>query len=179
MDEYKEDVMVWPTMKELLACAEAELQAAKRPAGKSTIQYGSDVPALDMGDECDGFLWVRMVDAYPSSSFPDQSTALNRNGVRMAMAFQLEVAVARCVRVTGTIADEAGTMFRDAQPIPPEVIFEDARAQFADMAALRRSICKCLSGQPFVLGNFASAVPTGMVNYIAWAVTVYWDPEDV
>lgn len=176
MAEYTEDVMVWPTMKDLLGCTEAELIDVGRPAGKSTIQYGADIPALDMGDECDGFLWVRLVDAFPSKQFPNADLTPNPAGVRTAMAFQLEVAVARCVQVMGT-TEEGGSFFADGQPIPPETIFEDARAQMADMAAIRRAICKCLKGRPYILGNFASAVPTGLVNYIGWAVTVLWDPD--
>lgn len=178
-DDYTEDVMIWPTMVDLLGCAEASLEAAGRPAGKSTIQYGAEIPALDMGDDCDAFLWVRLVDAFPSQQFPNQDIAPVVAGTRITMAFQLEVGVARCVSVTGAVlGEDETTMFRDAQPIPPETIFEDARAQMADMAALRRAICSCLKGKKFVLQNFASAVPTGMVNFIGWAVTVHWDPDD-
>lgn len=176
-DEYTEDVMVWPTMKALLACAEQELVKAKRGVGKSTIQYGTDVPALDMGDECDGFLWVRLVDGFPARQFPEQDFAPGINGMRMPMAFSLEVAVARCLN---TQADDEGRIFGlDGQPLTPAAIFEDTRAQMADMAAIRRAICKCLTQQkiPFILGNVASAAPTGLVNYTGWAVTVQWDPD--
>lgn len=174
-DDYTEDVMVWPTMKELLACGEAELLSVGRPVGKSTIQYGAEPPALDMGDECDGFLWVRLIDAFPSSQFPNQDVDPAQG--RITMAFQLEVAVARCLN---TQTSEDGEIFGlDGQPLRPEAIFEDARAQMADMAALRKAICKCLRGQRFVLGNMASAAPSGLVNFTGWAVTVHWDPDDV
>lgn len=179
MPEIKEDVMVWPTMTELLGCLEGELFAAGRPVAKSTIQYGSEVPALDMDDECNGFAWVRLSDAYPSARFPEQDTAPGTGGVKMSMAFVLEVAVARCLR---TNLDEDGQVFgSDGQALTPEAIFEDAREQMADMAAIRRAICKCLrdQGVKFILGNTVSAAPSGLVNYIGWSVTLEWDPEDV
>lgn len=175
-EDYREDVMVWPTMKELLACAEATLVDFGRPVGKSTIQYGSDIPVMELGEECDGFLWVRLTDAYPSTQFPNPDQFPTPPGQRIVMAFQLEVAVARCVSVAGTV-EENGTLFSNGEPLPPEVIFEDARAQMADMAALRKAICSCLKGQQFVLGNNQSAVPTGLTNYTGWAVTVLWDPD--
>lgn len=177
-DDYTEDVMVWPTMKALLACGEQELVNAKRPVGRSTIQYGADVPALDPLDgDCDGFLWVRLIDGFPAAQFPNQDFAPSPNGVRMAMAFSLEVAVARCLN---TQLDDEGRIFGlDGQPLTPATIFEDARAQMADMAALRRAICKCLraSETTFILGNLASAAPSGLTNYTGWVVTVYWDPD--
>jgi hypothetical protein len=93
------------------------------------------------------------------------------------MAFVLEVAVARCLN---TNIDENGHIFgADGGPLLPETIFEDARAQMADMAALRKAICTCLASKQFILGNQASAAPSGLENYIGWAVTVFWDPDDI
>jgi hypothetical protein len=77
----------------------------------------------------------------------------------------VEVGVARCLPTVG-----------DRQGSPPEDqdLFNTARLQLADMAAMRRAILCCFAGGDVdhVLGNFDPGLSMGGCLISSWTLTV-------
>jgi hypothetical protein len=123
--------------------------------------FGGDVP-LDHCGSCEdgacGQAWVRLVQAYPSSSFPDPDQSGN---CRMPLAYEWEVGVARCAPTV----DETGTM-----PTRDENLAVTIQ-QYADMEAMRRAISCCFGvDDDYILGAYTPGVVLGGCNVATWQV---------
>lgn len=172
MAEYTEDTIVYPTMIKIAACLETELTKAGLPQLCFLgIMPGNQV-ALDFCDGCGthgqcGQAWVRLVTAYPSSSFPNPD---NTARVNVDLAYVLEVAVMRCAPKP------------DSQGNPPGVadMLESTRLQMADMAAIRRALECCLKDVEvdYSLGSYSAYGPQGGCVGGSWTITLSTAAED-
>lgn len=101
MPELREDTGIYPVMVALAACLEAELtEAGLGPLCFCGVVPGDmamvDASGCESGDgEC-GSAWVRLVQAYPSDQFPAPAQIATCS---TALAYDLEIGVARCVKV--------------------------------------------------------------------------------
>jgi hypothetical protein len=158
-----EDQAAWPGVLTLIECLCTEMVAA----GLGPLCLCSPMPgaqvALDYG--ADGMAWVRVVGAWPSSSFPSQEAG-GRGGVCTSpLAIQLEVGAARCAPLLG---DEGELPTLSDQ-------FEATRLQLADMAAMRRAIQCCETGiryRRLQLGTYSPGGPQGGVLWGTWTVWI-------
>lgn len=132
--EITEDKGIWPVMTALLDCLQEEFETrALGPISILGILPG-DAIAVKVGFDDDDCLqvWVRMVQSYVSAQFPQQETV--RTNIHSPMAYRLEVGAIRCV----SVGEE------DGNGPTSEEMFNEARLQMADMAALKQAICTCL-----------------------------------
>jgi hypothetical protein len=125
------DLMVAPVAADILACLTVEMSKTPVPPDQVCIRVGDRVDLMisQTYDECcAGLAWLRLVQVYPSQSFPDPDTGSAPCGVlRWALVFEL--GAARCAPVA-----ESG--------VPTCEQWQAAAVtHFADMAALRRTVC--------------------------------------
>jgi hypothetical protein len=147
-------------MQTLRDCLCAEITLSGRDVCACSILPGPQTVADYSGD---GQAWVRLVTAYPSTTFPAPD---NVGTCASPVAWVLEVGIARCAPVP----DAAGS--------PPSIEDLEAvtEAQIADMDLIRRAIHCCLNdavndAYEYVLGQYAP-VGSGDVLGGQWLVTV-------
>lgn len=126
------DMMVAPVAADILACLAVEMAKTPKPPAQVCIRVGDRVDLLisTTYDECcSGTAWVRLVNMYPSDDFPDADRSVAPCSVqRWALVFEL--GAARCAPVA------------EDSDVPSCADWLEAAAdQFADMAALRRTVC--------------------------------------
>ena len=162
----REDVSVYPLLTTLTDCLCGELADSGLAAECQCLLVPGVGPSLDFCMEgcdggCPGQAWVRMVRAFPSANFPSQDSQATCVSL---LAFDIEIGVARCLP-NG-----------DAQGQPPtdQDVFNTARLQLADMAAMRRAIICCFAGGDVdhLLGNFETSFAGGGCLVSAWTMTV-------
>lgn len=155
---YSPDETIWPIMAALSECLCTELTAAELlPSG---CFCGVLPGAQASWDYSTGMAWVRLVNAFPSASFPTQDQTL-RGSCTSPLAAELEIGVLHCappISSTGIFPTQ------DQQ-------FEAARQQVATMAAVRRAILCCGVGTLF-LGDYTPLGPDGGLVGGAWQVWV-------
>lgn len=166
MAEFREDVTAYPLVMSLLECYRDEFVASglNVPGFLSPV-VGAEIP-LDYvgGDSCDDCSqgWVRVSSIFPSIDFPNADNSQLNNSTKLAI--EIEMGIAR--PIDGL--DEKGD--------PPTVAEYTAgfREQMADMAALKRALCKCLkaAGHDFLLTGYTPAGPLGLVVGGAWTALV-------
>lgn len=159
MAEFREDVVIYPKIIELLSCLETEIEASGLPkvchigpiAGALVLDYCGNC-----ADGCDGQAWVRLVTAYPSADFPNP---VNQNmNCFVPLVFQLEVGIVRCK----PMPKQSGA--RGYQPPSLESQVKAVRQQTADMAAILRAITCCLAGGndfSFLVQQYQPVTPEG------------------
>ena len=154
---YAEDTTIWPAMEALSACLCAELAVSELlpddcfcgilPGSQVTWDYGN------------GMAWVRLVNAFPSNTFPVQENTM-RGSCQAPLAAELEIGVLNCapgISSTGVLPTQAEQV-------------EASRLQIATMAAMRRAILCCGVGTLF-LGAYTPLGPQGLVGG-AWQIFV-------
>lgn len=153
------------TMRALADCVCEELLAEDAEPCFCGVLGGSDVP-LDYcspcGDRC-GQAWVRLVNIFPSSTFPvaDEGAALNAAGCPPALAFTLEVGVVRCAPQPDSMGN-APTAEAHAAAV---------EAQMRDAAAVARAIECCIGiDHEYSLGSY-EPVSAGDCLGGTWTVT--------
>jgi hypothetical protein len=102
MAEFREDTIVYPKMIELAACLSTELAAAGLPDLCFIGVLPGQQVALDSCGGCGesgkcGQAWVRLITAYPSTTFPGPAESPK---ISTLLAYSLEVAVMRCAQRT-------------------------------------------------------------------------------
>lgn len=118
----------------LLTCANGALEEAGVPVGKAFLNPGATVPDDDC---CAGQLAVRVIERYPSRTFPTiDTTASNCNPLFWAV--QLGVSVLRC----------AHTIDDDMNAPTGEQMTADAAAMNRDAALLETAIRCCWQPNP-------------------------------
>lgn len=154
----REDTLVWPALQALVSCLCQEVTASGLPALCFCGLLPGEQPAGDYVSEAGGMAWVRVVSAYPSTTFPAQdSTAVCGS----SLAFEIEMGVAYCTPVMSDLGD------------PPDVAsqYEAVMVQMAAMAAMRRALICCLSTQrDAVLGAYSPIGPEGGIVGGTWQV---------
>lgn len=163
----REDTGIYPVMVELAACLEAELTASGLGLMCFVGLVPGDMAMVDASgcetDDACGSAWVRLVQAYPSDQFPAPAQTAATCGT--AVAYELEIGVARCVK----IMDDNGEL-----PTLEERL-ETTRIQLADMAAMKRAIacCTALTDRSYLLSAYSPTETGGGVGGGSWNVTVW------
>lgn len=153
-----------PQMQSLLNCANGALIEAGRPAGKRFINPGLSVP-WDNCCEDQGQLWVRVVQQFPSRTFPNPD-ASSAGCHPLFYTVQLGIGTIRCAH---TVDDD--------MVFPTECeMTEDAYGMLADKALLETAIRCCWQPstpyQKVILGNWAPVENEGGCVGGEWLVSV-------
>ena len=164
--DLREDKELFPTLQRLQECLCAELEAAKGPALCYCGLMVGDIMPLELMD-CErgncGVAWVRPVQAFPSTVFPDPD--VGDGSCESPLAMTIEVGVARCYPTA-----------RDRNGLDPQQFFEAARLYMSDLQAARRAIQCCLESERFDGSHSVDAwepIPAeGGVSGGIWMVTV-------
>lgn len=162
----REDTLIYPLLTKLTDCLCTELVASGLEAACQCSLVPGVGPSLDFCAEgcdggCPGQAWVRLLRAFPSATFPAQDALATCFDL---LAFEVEVGVARCL----PLGDSRGN------PPQTQELFNTARLQLADMAAMRRAILCCFTGTDIdhVLGNFEPTFGSGGCLLSTWSLVV-------
>lgn len=123
----------------LAECLCKELADAKGPSlCFCGLWVGTSQPPLGVakcadGEGC-GVAWVRLVGAFPSSSFPVPDDGLQQSSCATPLAYEVEIGVGRCApRAEG----------REVLP-SEQALFDAQRLYMSDMRAAKRALLCCL-----------------------------------
>lgn len=174
MAEYREDDSAWPTMLLLAAEIERQIEACGLPKLCRSVPVPGPLAVIEacgncksIGGDCGGQGWVRLTNEYPSEVFPTQDqTATNCDA---ALAYTLEVGIARCMPVGKTSA------INGFQPPTVEEMVKATRLQMADMRVMARA-AKAVREHLDVamsLGTYQPMVAQADCGGGVWTVT-YW-----
>lgn len=156
----REDTSIYPILIELTSCLCQALEAAGGPTlcscGIMTGQIALDFCGGGCeGEGCGGQAWVRLVDAFPSSTFPSPDG--NLTNCNSPWAYALEIGVARCA----PMGENSGVNGY----VPPtlEQSVEAIRLQTADLAAMRRAIqcCFAKTDRDYLIGSYTQVDTNG------------------
>ncbi len=157
-EDYVEDDALWPLMVQLSQCLCETLTARGLMPGDCFcgVLPGDQV----IHDYSSGQAWVRLANAYPSTSFPTIDTT-PRGSCSAILAATLEVGVMQCTPgLTPT-----GNPPTQAQQ------FEATRLQMATMRAAHQAIV-CCGIEDLILGQWSPTGPQGNLVGGAWLVDV-------
>lgn len=154
---YVEDDAIWPLMVQMQQCLCETLTARGLMPGDCFcgILPGDNV----VWDYSTGMAWVRLVDAYPSTTFPSANTTPRVSCSAMLVA-TLEVGLLQC----------APGMSADGSPPTQAEQFEASRLQMAGMRAVQQAIA-CCDFDLVVLGTYTPTGPQGLVGG-SWQINV-------
>lgn len=150
-------------MTSLAGCIETTFEDEGRPeVCFNGIITGDGVTAAwvdDCSNDLCGMTWVRLVNAYPSSSpgRQDQGT----NNCASGIGIEIEVGVLRCTNVS---VEDAEVEEGEALQATSDVL--------ADMFALRKAISCCVGvpSSDMVLGNWTPMGPLGGLVGGSWLI---------
>lgn len=148
---FTEDPVIYPAVVRLLACLSSEISDSGLPTPNDISPLVGQL-VLDYCGECsgnkNGQAWVRVVEAFPSSNFPQPDVTPLNCGT--ALAFQLEMGIARC-KPTGT-----NNGVRGYNPPTLEEKITALRLIMADMAAMHRAISCCFEDEDldYIMGSY-------------------------
>jgi len=159
--DFTDDTLIWPIMVRLQECLCTTLTERGLMPGDCFcgLMPGND-PSWDYED---GMAWVRLVNAYPSTTFPTIDTT-PRGSCAAEIAATIEVAVLQCaptLSVTGVLPSEFD-------------MFEPTRLQLATMKAMKDAIM-CCGFDNIVLGQYQPLGPQGGLVGGFWTVDVTGD----
>jgi hypothetical protein len=117
----------------------------------ATCCITAGTPAI--ADCCAGFAWVRLVNAYPTQTFPAHANIVN-NCAFDTWALTVEVGVARCAAQP---CDQAGNVCCDSSEAANDVLMGDFKA----MRALFSCGCTGLNSREVLVGNWTVGTPSG------------------
>jgi len=158
MDGIVEDDLVYPAMVRLVACLELAIAARNLPAPCVVAPMIGDL-TLDYCGECSengcGQAWVRLVDTFPSVSFPTPDQSVNNCGTLWAAT--LEIGIVRC-KPLGT-----STGIRGYAPPSTTQLLDALRVQTADMRAMREAVqcCFATGDTPYMIQQYQPGTPDG------------------
>lgn len=155
---YVEDETIWPLMVQLSQClCETLAERGIMPGDCFCGIFPGDNAVWDYSD---GLAYVRLVDAYPSTTFPSANTT-PRGSCSAMLAATLEVGVLQCapgLRADGGLPTAAEQM-------------ESARLQIAGMRAMQQAIA-CCDIDLIVLGTYTPQGPQGGLVGGYWQLNV-------
>lgn len=137
----------------LLAAAKAEVESVNGELCDSYVTTGADADGItctECGSGTCGTLWVRLVDVFASSVFPEPHEG--PGGCQLPMAATVAVGVSRCA------------------PLDTSELTEAALATVADSAAIRRALC-CLPREVAPL-RYVAMGPQGGCHGGEWVAVV-------
>jgi len=151
---------LWDRFTEILGCVVDELVDIGSPVPSHiSVQPG----AVAWDDCCDGQLWVRVVRAHPTSTFPNKTLEVRPCGLEVAT--QIGVGIIRCS--TGLEA------LQWAEDPTAAALTADAQQQVCDMGAIYRALACCLdwSDGDVIVDQYAPLGPQGGCyggEWLAW-----------
>lgn len=162
-----EDQILFPVLQRLQECLCAELEKAGGPGLCYCGLMVGDIMPLELAKcgtgGCGGVAWVRPMQAYASTEFPDPDSSPSCVAV---LAMPIEVGVARCYPMTDP--RKGG--------IDPQAMFEASRLYMSDLQAVRRAIRCCLADESFqgsyAMGTWEPIPANGGVSGGTWTVTI-------
>lgn len=156
-DEYVDDDTIWPLMVMLSQCLCEEL--TKRGLMPGDCFCGVVPGAVLVHDYAEGEAWVRLVNMYPTTTFPQIDTRATNCTANLAAT--LEVGVMQCA--PGVSASKKIPTQQDK--------FEQTRLQMATMRAMHQAIV-CCGIEDKVLGQYNPSGPQGLQVGGTWNVDV-------
>lgn len=155
---YVEDDTIWPLMVALQQCL-CEVIAARGllPGDCFCGILPGDSPSWDYSN---GMAWVRLIDSYPSTTFPSPNTTPRASCAAMLVA-TLEVGILQCAPGI----DGSNNLPTQADQ------FESARLQIAGMRAMQQAIV-CCETDLVVLGNYTPVGPQGGLVGGTWQINI-------
>lgn len=160
--EFVEDTDIYPTMLQLVACAQAENDRSGLPAvGYAMVQPGVQVVLDHVGNgkECAEII-VNMTTSYPVDIFPNPDFT---GTCSSTMAYEVQLAIFRC----------SPQPKNGRAPSITEQL-ESTRIHLADKAAMLRAIQCCFQTQKrdYIVRSFLPYGPQGVVVGGAWLIVV-------
>lgn len=173
---YVEDQIAWPTMVKLAACLCTTLEERELPGTCQCAVVPGPMAVIDScggckaeGKQCGGQAWVRLVNEFPSSDFPNADDGVALCGA--PMAYVLEIGVARCLP-TGNANSISGYTAPSM-----EQLLDATRLQMADKAAMIAAIKCCLEDEEweysYSLGTYSPMQVAGDCGGGFWTVTIW------
>lgn len=157
-DNYVEDDKIWPLMVQLRECmCEILTERGLMPGNCFCGIFPGDTAPWDYQE---GMAWVRLVDAYPSTTFPSANTTPRISCGAMLVA-TLEVGAIQCAPV---VTAQGTLPTQDQQN-------EASRLQIATMRALKDAI-SCCDIDLVVLGVYTPVGPQGGLVGGSWQINV-------
>lgn len=158
-----------PAMAALLDCANTALNGYDRPVARAFLNPGLDTPWDACADNCDGQLWVRVIERFPSGTpFPSRDTSA-KSCHPLAWATTLAVGVLRC---TPTVNDDGSPPAADAMTASALEMTEDAAIL---EEALRCCFAETAGSQlvaRLILGAWVPLGPQGGCVGGEWQLTI-------
>lgn len=157
-----EDGAFYQTLVELAQCVcdEVEKAGLSNDICFCGVVGGSAVESI-VGAHGEGMAWVRLVNLYPSTTFPALTQAVEAS-CAAPLAAEVEVGITTCAPQPRTSTSN----------IRPEDWLNAVRKQMAGMAALRRAIQCCYPHEDMVLGQWSPVGPQGGELGGAWRVYI-------
>jgi hypothetical protein len=156
--DFDNDTTIWPAMVALSAClCETLEERGLLPDDCFCGIVPGSPPSYDFQN---GMFWVRLVNAYPSNTFPTQETTL-RGSCSAPIAAELEVGGLQCAPMMSSTGAMPGVAEQQ----------EAARLQLATQSAMRTAILCCTDDFPILLGEYTPVTDGGLVGG-TWQVWV-------
>lgn len=148
----------------VLAALVVELRAEGTEELCATALYPGDGAPLDYA-ECGGMLWVRLITAAPSASFPSPNGTVDN--CALTLAYQLEVGLMRPSPIPEQFAGGVPELPSDEEHTAA------THAQMADMEAMYRAFKVAARDIEMVLvGSYTPTGPIGGTVGGAWTLSV-------
>lgn len=154
---YVEDDAIWPLMVQMQQCLCETLTERGLMPGDCFCGILPGEQAV--WDYSDGLAYVRLVDSYPSTTFPSANTTPSVSCSAMLVA-TLEVGLLQCMPINA-----------DGSPLSQEQSTEVSRLQMAGMRAIQQAIA-CCDLPLVVLGSYTPQGPQGGLVGGFWQINV-------
>jgi hypothetical protein len=157
------------TAKEMMDIVLAAQVVEFRKAGTDDLcamsLYPGEAAPLDYA-ECGGMLWVRLITAYKTSTFPAADNGVNKCA-QTTLALSLEIAVMRPAPIPDDFTGGFADLPDDAEHTA------STHSQLDDMEAMERAITKASKhlGQT-VVGSYTPVGPVGGTVGGSWQIVV-------
>lgn len=158
--DIRADTSIWPALSALTACLCQTLADDNMPPVCICSPMPGDTIDASYVSEDAGMAWVRLENAYPSTSFPVQDPTA---ACVAPLGFALEMGVLYCSPAPGP----------DGSPPDMPSQYDATRLQLAVMSSMRRALLCCFpAGSPkdLVLGAYTPMGPDGGVVGGAWTL---------
>lgn len=154
------DEILWPGIDALANCLCQEVIRSGVPPLCFCGVVAGEV-AFDLTDDDTGMAWVRLVQAYPSTTFPQP--AVGTQSCLAPLVAELEVGIVHCFPAAKNAEDPPSTGEQ----------WEAARLQQADMMVLYRAIQCCYAKfEEAALGVYTPLGPDGGLVGGQWQVFI-------
>lgn len=108
-----------------------------------------------------GQAWVRLVSAFPSTTFPEPN--VDATPCAVSIAYQIEMGVIRCMPAVNALTGKADDGY----------MLNVVRQQMSDMEAMKKAILCCLDDDfPLVLSEYTPWGPQGNAYGGIWTFAV-------